>query len=205
MSESGFRLSPEITEELLLLLRNAHSVLDIGCGNAVLLKALCTDTNSMTLCGIDPSFSDYLPEVPQQIQLLPGSAEQIPFPDGSFDAAVMQCVFSLCQPEEATREVFRILKPGGRLILSDLFSDTAEVCIEENPLLGAVYLRDHLESFFLPDFKKVYFKDESRALTDMLIEAIMSDEEDACGSCIDLAILRRVKARYGIWVWEKSI
>jgi ubiquinone/menaquinone biosynthesis C-methylase UbiE len=51
------------------------------------------------------------------VQVVRAQAERLPFADDSFDTAV--CTLVLCtvhDPEQALREVGRILKPGGRLL-----------------------------------------------------------------------------------------
>jgi len=52
------------------------------------------------------------------VEIVSGSAEALPFPDGSFDTVVI--TFVLCSVEDpavALAEVRRVLRPGGRLVL----------------------------------------------------------------------------------------
>jgi ubiquinone/menaquinone biosynthesis C-methylase UbiE len=54
------------------------------------------------------------------VELMEGDAQDLPFPDRSFDTVV--CTYALCSvPDEvqAISEMKRVLKPGGRLILVD--------------------------------------------------------------------------------------
>ena len=194
-------MSPEITEELTGLLLDGEAVLDVGCGDASLLTRL--SGGARRLCGIDPAFSGGpLPPVPEDVRLLPGAAEAIPFPEGSFDRVVLQCVFSLCRPREAAAEVFRVLQPGGRLLLADLYAGGDELPAPESPLLGNLWRPERIEGFF-SHFHRVSFTDLTPALTEMLVEAIWRGEEDCLAAGPDLARLRRAKARYGLWLWEK--
>jgi arsenite methyltransferase len=50
-----------------------------------------------------------------------GDAEQLPFPDGSFDAVICECAFcTFPNKQAAAREFTRALRDGGQLGLSDL-------------------------------------------------------------------------------------
>jgi ubiquinone/menaquinone biosynthesis C-methylase UbiE len=52
------------------------------------------------------------------VEIVSASAEKLPFPDESFDAAVATFVFcSVEDPGAALREIRRVLRPGGRLAL----------------------------------------------------------------------------------------
>jgi ubiquinone/menaquinone biosynthesis C-methylase UbiE len=53
-----------------------------------------------------------------------GDARELPYPDASFDAAFMAAVLGeIPNQDAALREIARVLKPGGRLVVGELFGD----------------------------------------------------------------------------------
>lgn len=117
------------TDETLkrLPLHESDRVLDIGCGTGFLLERLSATHPVEALSGVDP--------VPQMlavarrrlspaVRLREGWAEALPFESESFDVAVSCSVFHyIGRPALALREIGRVLRPGGTLIISDWCHD----------------------------------------------------------------------------------
>lgn len=111
-----------------------YSVLDVGCGTGTLCSVLSGDPRAERLVGLDYSpnmvemakekFEAIPAEHHHKMEAVQGDAEQLPFEPESFD--VLTCCNSFHhypnQPE-AIAGFFRVLKPGGLLLLMDGFRD----------------------------------------------------------------------------------
>lgn len=101
-----------------LQLRTADRLLEIGCGGGLLLRDAVTVGASAT--GLDHSLEmvSLARERAPEAEVVPGSAELLPFPERSFDAVAMSVVFFfLPEPVTVLRECRRVLAPRGRLAI----------------------------------------------------------------------------------------
>lgn len=97
-------------------------VLDCGVGNGLFLSKLYDD-GFRNLYGVDiddyRSFADEASKKLKQFTVMDVCFEKLPWPDGFFDAVTAWEVFEhLENPFYLVREIRRVLKPGGYLILS---------------------------------------------------------------------------------------
>jgi len=120
-----------LTAELLTYcnLEPGSSVLDIGCGPGHTLNLMATNFG-LTPTGLDPSAS-MLEKAAQQAPtaaILQGTATAIPCGQSRFDAVVCECVLSLTGDVAASlQEMHRVLRPGGVLILTDIYCKRPEL------------------------------------------------------------------------------
>lgn len=111
-------------------LRASDRLLDVGCGTGMFLR-FCSEKSveRSELVGIDPSAAmlgvarrQSRLAAHQSIRWVEGIAESLPFPDNYFDWVTAQ--FSLRNMRDwrrALAEMHRVTKPGGHLLVLDLF------------------------------------------------------------------------------------
>ena len=101
-------------------------ILDVGCGRgATLRQYLEYEADPSQLWGIDlfPAFVEQARSASPGLQIISGSASDLPFPDRSFDFIsqfmLFTSVLDFDMKNRIAREIDRVLVPGGRLLWYD--------------------------------------------------------------------------------------
>ena len=96
---------------------NLPKVLDVGCGTGATLVAL-DEVADVTGIELDAGAVAFCKERGLE-QVVEGSAESLPFADGSFDMVfALDVIEHLDDDEVGLREFSRVLKPGGKLVVT---------------------------------------------------------------------------------------
>ena len=129
-------LYPVLLEKLLHI--PFQSALDLGCGTGEMLKLILQEDVGKELYGIDLSekmLHVAKSKLPEQVKLLLGDSESLPFPDNTFDVVFCNDSFHhYPAPRNVLREVYRVLKPGGTFLMGDCWQ----------PLVGRIIMNFYM-------------------------------------------------------------
>jgi arsenite methyltransferase len=161
-------------------LRPGETVVDLGCGGGldVLLAAPKVGPAGKSI-GIDMT-----PEMLQRakanaaklnltnVEFHLATIDKLPLPDRSADCVISNCVINLAPDKPAVfREVFRVLKPGGRLAVSDIALKkhlpaeiVADVMAYVGCIAGAVMIKDYERDLRAAGFESVQVVDTRKDL-----------------------------------------
>ncbi len=205
-------------------LREGETVVDLGAGGGldVFLASKSVGPNGRAI-GIDMT-GDMVALARrnakkggyENVDFYLAEIEHMPLPDNSVDCVISNCVLNLCEDKDvALKEVFRILKPGGRFAISDIAlrkelpeAIKKEVAAWTGCIAGALTIDENREALLRAGFGEVDIQDAGSDLNaykdgghaaccgpDSLAD--MSGEENASGGCCGEPAVEPVREETG--------
>jgi SAM-dependent methyltransferase len=116
------------------------AVLDVACGPGLVALELAQSAGHVTGLDLTPAMLDKARELERKCGLTNlswqlGQADALPYAAGSFDAVVTRFSFHhLLDPSAALAEMVRVCRAGGRVVVCDAYTTTAEQAAEYNRL-----------------------------------------------------------------------
>lgn len=113
----------------LMTITPGMEVLDAGCGTGRFAEVLAgrgcrvtgVDQSAAMLAKAEERLSAY-----DQVTLLEGDLEHLPFPEDRFDLVVSMATFAFLEdPEAVLEELFRVTKPGGQIVVGIITAEGA--------------------------------------------------------------------------------
>jgi SAM-dependent methyltransferase len=114
MGRYSVTLSPQLAD--LAGVAEGQRVVDVGCGSGMLTGELVGRVGAGAVAAVDPSeaFVAAIGDRHPGVDVHRGVAEQLPFADGEFDAALAQLVVHfMTDPVAGLREMARVTRRGG--------------------------------------------------------------------------------------------
>lgn len=195
-------------------------LLDIGCGCGKTVEFLSAECG-MAALGIDIS-RELIAKAKARNSALDvrvGSVYNLPYPDSSMDGVLTECVFTLFEHKpRALEQIRRVLVPGGRLVISDLYIRENAQAFARLPMvtcINGITSRDVVcQEVGGAGFRLREWHDETPVYKGFLAGLIMNYGsmsafwESLLGSCTKACAvqenIRNVKIGYYLSVWEKE-
>jgi ubiquinone/menaquinone biosynthesis C-methylase UbiE len=138
---------------------------DIGAGTGFITGALLAAGLNVVAVDQSPAMLDVLAGKFERVDARPGTAEALPLTDEHVDHAFANMYLHHVEdPAAAIREMARILKPGGRLVITDLDTHEFHFLVEEQHDRWMGFARDDVRGWF-----------EAAGLRDVVVDCVGGD------------------------------
>ena len=148
-------------------IKSRDRVIDICCGTGDLARIIKQIEPDADVTGID--FSEKMLEIAlsknknNQIEYLQGDVTNLPYPDNTFDFAVMGFgLRNIQNTEKAVEEVYRILKPGGYFMHLDFGKHNflSKIFDITTPILSRIFTKNYSAYSYLIKSKQIFLEPE---------------------------------------------
>lgn len=128
--DTWFLKNPNVLQsEVLLLARCLHEpgrALSVGCGSGLFEKILRDDHGIDIRHGVEPARGMAEIAARRGIEVQSGTAEDLPFEDGSFNTVILNGTPSYIDDlERAFAEAYRVLRSGGHVVVADVPAESS--------------------------------------------------------------------------------
>jgi len=128
--DAWFLKNPNVLQsEVLLLARfltEPGRALSVGCGSGLFEKMLRDEHGIDIRYGVEPAHAMAEIAVKRGMEVQSGTAEDLPFDDGSFDTVILNGTPSyIDQLELAFAEAYRVLRSGGHVVVADVPAESS--------------------------------------------------------------------------------
>jgi demethylmenaquinone methyltransferase/2-methoxy-6-polyprenyl-1,4-benzoquinol methylase len=141
-------------------------LLDVGGGTGRVSSALCGFVNDIVLADISFGMLTHSPRA--ALRPVRSYSESLPFPDDSFARVIMvDALHHVADHAHTAREMFRVLQPGGRIVIEEPDIETFGVKLialaEKLLLMRSHFLSAHRIAALFPSAKTSIHKNDSTA------------------------------------------
>ncbi len=158
------RDTPEVLAEKVEFARPQPTdlALDVACGPGMLVLALAPRVRfarglDLTQEMLRQARALQLERQVSNVAFDCGEAEQLPYPDAAFDLVTCECsLHHMRKPEAALKEMIRVMKPAGRLLLTDALAPESDTKFELHNRIESARDRSHVESLRLTTFLALF-------------------------------------------------
>ena len=157
-----------------LSLPPASLVLDVGCGGGATLEAL--RARGWRALGVDRDWACVLAASKAGHAALCADAARLPLAARSVDALLCECVLSLVNEADVLAGFAHVLRPGGALLLADIYVRNEELApgqgTAQGCLGGAVSRKTTEQRLATAGFSLLHFEDHSAALRQLAAQLL---------------------------------